>query len=1211
MQQNHPTILDPIEIDLAKGVHLVEASAGTGKTYTIANLFIRLIIEKKLKSENILVVTFTEAATEELRDRIRKRLNLTLRVFQKQQPIPENDTTLQALVHKYQDHPPIINLLNNALRGFDEAAIYTIHGFCRRTLQDNAFESGVLFDTQLIHNQYAILREIAEDFWRKHFYQRSALFISYATEKSFKQPEDLLKLLKNGNYLSQPFLTILPETVTVTDSTPAEQIFSDIFHQAKDLWQQEKAEIKMLLQQAIEKKQLKGNIYKSSMLMTWSWQWTAYFNQTQPSLDLPDILQKDGKFTTEHLTANTSKNKPTPQHPFFDLAGQLLAAQQVLIEHYDNIILQLTIQLFQFAKQALVDKKTKKNVQSFDDLLLNLHTALQSNNGENLARFLRQKYRAALIDEFQDTDPLQYQIFNTIYAPHENTLFLIGDPKQAIYSFRGADIFAYMKAKNTANYYYTLATNWRSDERLIHAINTLFSNIPQNQAFIFAEIPFYPVKPPSSLERKDFVRLTLEGSSPPPLHFWLFDRQLYELDENKPISQEKAVLPITKAVAFEIAHLLNLAQDGRAKIGEKPLTAGDIAILVRKNEQAFAVQKQLLQYGIPSVLYSRDSIFNTHEVLEIQRILQAVADPHNETLIKSALTTDMLGMNGTELYFLIDNPQQWQERLKNFHDYYSLWQQSSFMQMFRALLVEEKVAQRLLNYPDGERRLTNILHIGEILQQTALQEKLSLNALNHWLAQQVEAADPDNEEQQLRLESDEKRVKIVTIHKSKGLEYPIVFCPFVGEGKSEKMRLPFIFHDAEKNLLLDVGSEEHAHHWEAAKIEEKAENLRLLYVALTRAQHRCYVVWGALSQAEHSSLAHLLGISIDKQTGDAELRENLQALINKSQQTIALSPLPHQAHRYQAMPEELPILQPRHFTGKIETQWKVASFTALSANVRRAANPEQPDYDEHIPRVTTTPSEHETEQLSIFDFPRGARAGIFLHTLLETIDFMGSAEEWQVILKKQLIQHGFGQYTEENWLISLQNFLFAVVNTPLSTPASSPFNLAAIASRKRLNELEFYYPLAPVTGQQLQTIFNRFGHQDKPLTEKIGRLEFSPVRGLMKGYIDMIFEHQGRYYLVDYKTHYLGNQPDFYHYQRLESTMRREAYFLQYHIYSIALHRYLATRLENYDYQQHFGGVFYLFVRGMKPEWGPEFGVYYDLPNARLIQELSQTLLVS
>ncbi|MEZ5672355.1 MAG: UvrD-helicase domain-containing protein, partial [Thiotrichaceae bacterium] len=777
-------------------------------------------------------------------------------------------------------------------------------------------------------------------------------------------------------------------------------------------------------------------------------------------------------------------------------------------------------------EQHLTRKKQQRNLQSFDDLILNVYQALQKSTKQRLMQAIRQKYHVALIDEFQDTDPMQYYIFNHIFNHPDGTLFLIGDPKQAIYSFRGADIFSYLQANENVgkNHHHTLDINYRSEQRLVTAVNTIFQQ-PAINPFLLDAIQFHPVTPQPT--QSNHV-LLINGQLPSALKIWFVSHAMLEASEIEQKYWESQYIP--RGIGHEIAKLLNLSKKGQVILEDRAITAGDIAILVRSNAQAHFIQKQLIKLDIPSVLYSRESLFITREVIEIERILHVIVSPTLESWIKAALATDILGVSASELYAMGEHEMQWQMWLRRFQRYHFIWQNNGFIQMFREFLIKEQVYSRLLNYPDGERRLTNVLHASELLHQVAIEQKLGINALCYWLAKQREIAqETQEEERMLRLESDEMRVKIVTIHKSKGLEYPIVFCPFLWSGelsvnRKNQAKKPLLFHDENKKVILDLDAEHSKDYKKFALYEEKSENLRLLYVALTRAKYRCYVVWGQFEKPleptakpekfeklANSPLSYMLHPTRDfsQPIEDEILLDDLRHLVAASKDRVSqqytvevATEFPIIFNKYQRFSESVTLLQARHFSGLLHKIWKITSFSSLVA----ARDAEHPDYDEAVTR-TTLPELPSTDILS---FPGGAKTGILIHKLLELSDFTQlNDEKEQTFFTEQLLKHGFA----ETWAMIFQRLYRNIVNTPLQVEPE--FKLSHIRRDKRLNELEFFLPLADIDAPGLQQIFVRHA-VDNPLLNKISALNFSRLHGFMKGFIDMVFEYQNKFYIVDY-----------------------------------------------------------------------------------------------
>ncbi|RNC72337.1 MAG: exodeoxyribonuclease V subunit beta [Desulfuromonadales bacterium] len=1080
---------DLIHTPLA-GRNLIEASAGTGKTFTIAGLYLRLLVERRLRVEQILVVTFTEAATEELRVRIRRRLREAQDAFAAG---ASDDPLLAGLLAAVTERGEAVRLLTAALRSFDEAAIFTIHGFCQRVLQESPFESGSLFDTELVTEQEGLLREVAGDFWRLHLYTAPPAAVARAVAAGLS-PAALLKLA--GKRGSDPFLAVIPNL-----SRPELPATGAIDDATLDVW-----------------------------------------------------------------------------------------------------LLWLRRAFFAYLAEELPRRKRRANVRFFEDLLLDLHRALSGPDGALLAEAVGERYRAALIDEFQDTDPLQFRIFDTLFPTDdpETPLFLIGDPKQAIYSFRGADIFAYLEAAEGTEQRHTLGENWRSEPALIRGVNALFAF--RAEPFLFREIGFSPVTP-AERERE---LLTVDGvPDPSPFRLW----QMGRLEAGKPINKGDAWEILPRAVAVEIARLLAEGNEGRLRIGGRPVQPGDMAVLVRKNRQARLVRRELASLGIPAVLRGAGNLFESIEAEEVLQLLAAVAEPGNGRLIRTALVTELVGVTGDGLARLIEDEPAWEEVLEEFRGYHGLWETGGCMAMTSALLARRRVRSRLLACAGGERRLTNILHCVETIHQAAVAGNLGMEGTIAWLAARI-AEEPKREEHEIRLETDEAAVQLVTVHKSKGLEYPIVFCPFAWEETVSRDQTA-VFHDGDRRLVIDIGSPELPLHRERAQEEGLAEALRLLYVAVTRARNRCYLVWGAFKDAGRSALHYLLhpeAAAVKGQVAldDGAIMADLARLATASGGAIAVEPLPVAAVAPAAPSKAVAgDFRCREFTGRIDGDWRVASFTSFASHPAGIA--ELPDRDDTA--AGSGGEQPAADPFSIFSFPRGARAGIFLHEILERLDFAaGPAADVAPAVEEALRRHGFGR----QWLPAVAGMVANVLRLPLPAPAGS-FALADLKPGGWRTELEFYFPLRFVTAEALRDLACQWSGEEQPanLADVLGALRFRPVKGMVRGFIDLVCEHDGRYYLMDWKSNHLGNSAADYAPSRLREAMERNLYPLQYLLYSLALHRHLATRLPGYRYDRHFGGVFYLFLRGIDPARGAETGVFADRPPRELVEELERLLIES
>jgi exodeoxyribonuclease V beta subunit len=592
-----------------------------------------------------------------------------------------------------------------------------------------------------------------------------------------------------------------------------------------------------------------------------------------------------------------------------------------------------------------------------------------------------------MVDEFQDTDAVQYRILSTLFLDGETTLFLIGDPKQAIYAFRGADVFTYLDAaRDAGERVFTMDTNWRSDPAVIEGINWLFAD--HDNPFLHKRITYPRVRPrPDARDRLE------EGESTAAMRIAYIPG---DGEDNKPRPKAKAVRAAAEGAAREIAALLA----GDAKIDGRPVEPGDVAVLVRTHDQSRAVREALQPYGVPAVVRDNKNVFQTEEADDLELVLNAVLEPGRSRDIKVAMTTKLLGVTAAELLELEADEDRWENWLERFRVWHDLWLRQGFIQMFRHLMSASQLQQRLFRHLDGERRVTNLLHLSELLQAAAVNENLGPTGLTAWLNRQRDPGrtleDPAFE---MRLESDARAVQVATIHASKGLEFPVVFCPFLWDSRGEHGKPDhLLFHDSadEHRLKLDVGSEDFADHHKLAQQENYGEYLRLLYVALTRAKHRCVLLWGHFNRWQDSPLAWLLfaeaGDEPDalrkrlKGYTDAELQEALAARCAASGDRWSLYTVGEAAAPALARDHEVQRLSNRHFDRALERGPRTGSFTMLTA---RASGPHtardlDPLESEAGPPLAT---EGGTWPITLREFPKGPKAGIFFHEIFEHLDF--------------------------------------------------------------------------------------------------------------------------------------------------------------------------------------------------------------------------------
>jgi exodeoxyribonuclease V beta subunit len=1279
-----------------QGRSLIEASAGTGKTWTLTALYARLLLEQQLNVSQILVVTYTTAATAELRERIRARLAELLGVYE---GTPSNDSFLTEL---HQRHPgdEAKRRLLLAVHGFDEAAIFTIHGFCQRALQDATFEAGGDFDSELTQDDREVLDALLSDAWRHELAQADPAWACYLVKQKIT-PAWLRQRLRQ--HLGKPYLRIEPRlTVSRQQLSAAGAQWAP----AAQLWHSGGP---ALIEQLLGHGGLSQSTHKLAKFAQWAAELDSYFADPAALFEAPEALTK---LSTASLEKATKKGQVAPSSAISNAFDALLAALELALPEGAEGLIALQVRLLDQLNIELPARKAAQRLLAFDDLLNRLNEALHGPVGADLAATLRSRYPLALIDEFQDTDPVQYQIFDLIYplpvatvagvasgslarqassedrdstsstarseretnAASESRsspgdLCFVGDPKQAIYGFRGADLNTYKQARAAAERSYDLPFNYRSTPELIAALNLLFAR-PQP----FAEDGLsYPQVSAGKKPRAQLVLPSLQEADEAPLSLlWLGDEPLskgradqlaavdcaqriatllaasaqgeaYFEDKQPQESVQSVASPLRAETNSSGANLDSFAgpqaegqddfhQDrsderdstcstassarepdaaieGRSSFKRTPLKGGDIAVLVASHREAASIANELATRGVPSVRRGRDSVWTCEEAGELAAVLAAYCEPSREGVLRYALATRLLGHDGAYLARCLDDVAVWDAERDKADDYHQLWQQHGFMRAFRLWLDKESVAETLLASLDGERRLTNLLHLAELLQTESLQRP-GLAALLSWLnAQRV--SEGAGEDAVLRLESDAERVQIVTIHTSKGLEYPLVFCPFLWNGKLlGKFTDSARCHAEDGQPLLDLGSEQLPARLQIARREQFAEKLRLTYVALTRARDRLWLHWGPVAvpktvkssgllpdEGLHSSaLAWLLhgrelpgvdalselGGYLNERSGVA-LAAEVDQLVAVSEGRISRQPLLLREASAGGEQRAQPPAMLQKFQRSLYSRWRVGSFSGLAAGMHM----ETADRDGmQLPDANEPGS-------GFYGFPRGARAGTCLHAILE--DWARGKGALSSLVAPGLTSHGIDAAL---WGEIALRQLQIVLDTDLD---GTGLSLAALTPTRRLPELGFTFPVGELQVQRLRAILSdpAYGLAE-PLREAASRLEFDNLKGYLKGFIDLTFEHAGRWYILDYKSNWLGPDATYYGGERLVQALAGEHYYLQYLIYLVALRRFLRQRLSDFSDVQ-LGGAFYLFLRGM-----PEAGVYFARPSDALLDALDQ-----
>ncbi|MGB5831075.1 MAG: exodeoxyribonuclease V subunit beta [Thiohalocapsa sp.] len=1224
-----------------RGLHLIEASAGTGKTFAISNLVLRMVLEDGVGIEHILVLTFTNAATEELRERISARLRAALAVVNGGEA---GDPILAAIVNAAD--PEIAGLrLAEALSRMDEAAIHTIHAFCQRLLRDNAFESGISFEPEMIQDESELRRLVTEDLWRRRMADADPTQAAWMLLNWPKGPASLLDTL--APYIGAAEFEVLPDPEQVVSSG------EDLMAPLRDWRDRLRADWPVARDAVLGLLRDNAGLNRNSYRATSIEQIPAAVEGLIAAESLPDKLpDRFELLTPAKLAKATKKGHEPPRHAFFDLCAEVDDAtlQSLHRRRRASFLGQARTAL----ATALLEAKEARRVLYFDDLLSCTARVLDGPLAAVLAERVREAYPCALVDEFQDTDPLQYRIFRRVYDGHGHGdcgIFMIGDPKQAIYAFRGADIFTYMTARRHAvqqGSVWSLDTNWRSASALVGAVNTLFERA--DRPFVYDEsIPFAPVKPSSNADAQP---LLIDGNPVIPLQLrWLPLKPGYCTKKGDRLSADGALTLAAADCALQIAGLIGRAAAGTARIGERSLAARDIAVLVRKHNEGVRMRDALARRGIASVSIGNESVFDSDEAAELVLVLAALNDGADEGSIRTALATAILGWSASDIAALDSDDNGWDGLLARFDDYRQCWRNRGFLTAFWRLMEGEQVALNLRRLPGGERRLTNLLHLGELAQLAARQHP-GIDNLLRWFKQRYNDPSAERDAQLLRLESDGELVRIVTLHKSKGLEFPVVFVPFPWTGpRGLDKAAPVPFHADDGRACLDLGSDAVDDNRARWKREHLAEGLRLLYVGLTRAEHLCTLYWGAVNQSGDSPAAYLLhpdpaldgpADRMGKRDASA-LRDALNDLVTRRPDAIrvdgAIQPDDARADDVQAgfaqagaAPSSRPALSARGFGGEIRDDWRLTSYSGLAGGLDRdrpdydavGVNPDSGDFagDSKAAATNTAPvasnlaapdktrdivanalSDAQRQSVTdpVFRFPRGIRAGHCLHAMFEHLEFtVAVGEPLNRAVLQALSRHGIDRVWAETACLLVRRAL----DTSLQDrDASTGPRLRDLPDADRLNELEFHFPLERAEPSRLAELIRAHGYPDPGFGASIG-----PLRGLMKGYIDLVFRWNGRFFLADYKSNHLGDRVEDYARTNLDAAMTAHRYQLQYLIYCVALHRYLRLRVPGYDCRTHFGGVFYLFLRGMRPERGSGFGVYFDCPDPTLVESLDAAL---
>ena len=1229
---------DPLTRSL-DGDLIIEASAGTGKTYTLTTLVARLIVEAERSIDELLIVTFTISAAGELRDRVWRTLQAARRTLA--EPDAPVDDQARELARRWRSvdirGADAAKRLTSAIRDFDRANITTIHGFCQRALSEFALHAGIPFRFQVSGDDALAVAAATQDFWRQNMAPADIPFLEYAEGQNFVPK----KGLPWGEDATTWVVRCHAKQSDIRGAADPEEV-QQAQQSGRDPWRQAFQAARAAWNDASQRQ-----IFLEA-LATHRWnknenddrlnEVTAAFRANDPALL---AREHAGYFGRESLTGKLRKTTPRQQLPAillydaFDRLGKAatelpqlwLAGQRSLL--LENV--RTTLHHDAWAGRRL----------SFNALLTELHRALDGQFGSPLAERIRARYPVALIDEFQDTDRLQADIFEKIYpggGAANGSLLVVGDPKQSIYRFRGADVFAYFDAKKRlsgTNLELKLEKNYRSTPGLVRAVNALFE---RPMPFVLPDPGFhFEAAAAAGSNRGELVVPDQDHDARP------FEIQLVRRADGKKWTKGQLRPATAEHTAGEIARLLEATRNGGAaaivsEAGKAPITDGDIAVLVRTGEQGRAVAQALLGYGIDSIEMGVDNVFDSHEAAALYRLLYALCTAESEynatPLLRGALAADLFGLNLQDLASLRDEDDfwtDWRDQARGSRGWGQVWKEQGIAALIRYILFakESDCAANLLGYPDGPRRLTNYLHLADLLHEAETRRRPSRHGLVDWFRRSRAEPSGGDETSQLRLESDESLVKIVTVHRAKGLEFPIVFCPFTWDGRQPKPpEIAEYFDAAEGTPVLHLRPSDDNR--DRQRLEEHADELRLLYVALTRAKYRCVVGWAQATGAQHAPLAWLLHPNGGDSGGDQspidalkenaervaklgaeEWRADVHRLAGKALDAISVREidlaLPDTGEPLRgAEPEasDKP-LQARQLRRQLASIRQRTSYSALSTSTGAAQSEieheeaERPDHDpderEALTEIAAAERPADEDELTVFTFPSGNRPGKCLHQIFEKR--LQPDHDLVSICRDALARYGI----DSKWAPVVRTLIQDTLDTPLTQPgeAGSVFRVADL--ERPIPEMEFHLPVQGLQQAELAERLREHGYgHSLPHNQ-------TAINGFLHGYIDVVAQNDHLWYVLDYKSNWLGPDLSAYSPEGLGGAMRQHGYHLQYLLYLTALHRLLRLRLPGYDYDRHIGGAFYLFVRGMRPNT-PGSGVFHNRPSRTCIEAIDACL---
>jgi exodeoxyribonuclease V beta subunit len=1186
---NH--LADPLQLPL-DGIRVVEASAGTGKTFTIATLYLRLILERGLAVDEIVVATFTRAAAAELAQRLRRRLVLADALLEGGEPAAPraNDDGETSESRKVVAHAMQLGVTGNDLRqrartarlAIDTAFIGTLHGFCHRVLAEFGFETGqALRQPELIEDIRELETEIVRDFWRRGSADAATARL---LAEIWSSPEALAKQACDPRWRGREASVPEPDVAALqADCERARQRIAKWDGATLDAAQG-------ALQDCIEHPPtLKGRIASLAAVHAWAQ------SGSRDAAAARDALKQAQQLGARSLDSVKPKGLHASGAAFDDLAALTSAHAAVGAAEACEQTLPAA-HLLHDARAYLEAERPRRlaerNLMGHDEAVDRLARALADSERRAVAApRIRARWKAALIDEFQDTDARQWAVVHALFG--DGTLVLVGDPKQAIYGFRGGDVHAWLDAlAHAEGQRLQLAESWRAGDGMCRAINALFS---QPDAFIEAGIDHPDTRAAGPVARRALLH---DGKPLPALQCWWLDPEAIGHAERSAVpSKELARHAIEQACVAWIANAVrDPAMQLRHRDGQpERLKPGHIAVLVNSNAEAQAMQAALGRAGVPACSNLRASVYTSDEAGDLALLLEALASPDDARRARAARASVLVGEDAIALTASLTDDAVRAALLEGSATWATAVSRHGPLPWLHGIIAA--AAPRLLALPDGERRIANYLQLAELLQALHAQGLGLTDLATRFARARVSAAD-DADAARLRLDTDADAVTVSTVHAAKGLEYAVVLVPYAvlgqnPDGKPDN-RPPLHWYHDESGARVAIGRGASNAVVTRARTEIRAEDVRKFYVAVTRASALCVLPWGPVSSTAFSPCFHLLhaaGRAAALQDDVAGCRQALEDLCTRARGAAEIiQQLPSTTVRRRApTPAPSPDLHVRAFTrGDLERDWQTWSFSRL---VRGSANQIAGD-----PAPGTGDSEAlPTEALGPEPVLAGARFGTAVHAVFEHTDFAAwrdaavTPESERALIESSLQAQGLANGKAA--LARAVELVGGCVRDALNANLPCDVRLCDITSMQRRAEIEFHLTLAPARTPELYALLHAHKYQRQ-------RSGVAPQRlhGLLTGKIDLTFTHAGRFHLIDWKTNHCPP----YDGTTLAAEIARHDYDLQWLIYTLALHRWLGQQLPDYDYDRHIGGVYYLFVRGM----GEGRGVHTDRPPRELIEAM-------